>query len=116
MQNLGAPVVSIGGAGTFDGVFVIGIVAVVLAGLPRSFGKDRNGRMGSESSAPSPRADCVSSESSRCQKYPPGKFLTFPRNWNDALEDSDPLGTQSIASTFGLLHLVPPYAPLFPRG
>ncbi len=52
VQNLGAPVVSIGGAGTFDGVFVIGIVAVVLAGLPRSFGKDRNGRTGAGSAAP----------------------------------------------------------------
>ncbi len=30
---LGAPVVSIGGAGTFDGVFVTGIAAVLLAGF-----------------------------------------------------------------------------------
>lgn len=30
---LGAPVVSIGGAGTFDGVFLTGIIAVLLAGL-----------------------------------------------------------------------------------
>jgi len=36
LQNLGAPVASIGGAGTFDGVFMIGILAVILAGLPRS--------------------------------------------------------------------------------
>jgi uncharacterized membrane protein len=34
IRDLGAPVVSIGGAGAFDGVFMIGIVAVVLAGLP----------------------------------------------------------------------------------
>ena|SRR6202166_878570 len=33
---LGAPVASIGGAGTFDGVFLTGIVAVILAGLGRS--------------------------------------------------------------------------------
>ncbi len=33
VRELGAPVVSIGGAGTFDGVFVIGIIAVLLAGL-----------------------------------------------------------------------------------
>jgi uncharacterized membrane protein len=33
VRRLGAPVVSIGGAGTFDGVFLTGIVAVVLAGL-----------------------------------------------------------------------------------
>lgn len=40
LNLMGAPVVSIGGAGTFDGVFVTGIVAVLLAGLggrgPRS--------------------------------------------------------------------------------
>jgi len=34
IQALGAPVASIGGAGTFDGVFMIGIIAVVLAALP----------------------------------------------------------------------------------
>jgi uncharacterized membrane protein len=34
LQGLGAPVASIGGAGTFDGVFVAGILAVLLAGLP----------------------------------------------------------------------------------
>jgi uncharacterized membrane protein len=33
IPDLGAPVSSIGGAGTFDGVFVTGIVAVLLAGL-----------------------------------------------------------------------------------
>ncbi len=38
VRDLGAPVVSIGGAGTFDGVFMIGVVAVILAGLPRSGG------------------------------------------------------------------------------
>lgn len=31
IQGLGAPVASTGGAGTFDGVFVTGIVAVLLA-------------------------------------------------------------------------------------
>jgi uncharacterized membrane protein len=31
VQALGAPVVSIGGAGTFDGIFVTGLVAVLLA-------------------------------------------------------------------------------------
>jgi uncharacterized membrane protein len=37
VQGLGAPIVSIGGAGTFDGIFVTGILAVLLAsfsGLP----------------------------------------------------------------------------------
>ena len=33
LQGLGAPVVSIGGAGTFDGIFVTGLMAVLLAGL-----------------------------------------------------------------------------------
>jgi uncharacterized membrane protein len=33
VQGLGAPVVSIGGAGTFDGIFVTGLIAVLLAGL-----------------------------------------------------------------------------------
>ncbi|HXW71682.1 MAG TPA: DUF1614 domain-containing protein [Methylocella sp.] len=36
INALGPPVASIGGAGTFDGVFVTGIVAVLLAGLGRS--------------------------------------------------------------------------------
>ncbi len=31
IKGLGAPVVSIGGAGTFDGVFLTGIIAVLLA-------------------------------------------------------------------------------------
>jgi uncharacterized membrane protein len=33
VERLGAPVASIGGAGTFDGIFVSGIVAVLLAAL-----------------------------------------------------------------------------------
>jgi uncharacterized membrane protein len=33
VPKLGAPVASIGGAGTFDGVFLTGIIAVLLAGL-----------------------------------------------------------------------------------
>jgi uncharacterized membrane protein len=33
LQGIGAPVLSIGGAGTFDGIFVTGIIAVLLAGL-----------------------------------------------------------------------------------
>ena len=35
LQGLGAPVASIGGAGTFDGIFLTGIVAVLIAGLTR---------------------------------------------------------------------------------
>jgi uncharacterized membrane protein len=33
IRGLGAPVASIGGAGTFDGVFVTGIIAVLIASL-----------------------------------------------------------------------------------
>jgi len=33
ISNLGAPVASIGGAGTFDGIFLTGILAVLLAGI-----------------------------------------------------------------------------------
>ncbi len=33
VRRLGAPVVSIGGAGTFDGVFITGVVAVLLAAI-----------------------------------------------------------------------------------
>jgi len=33
IRGLGAPVVSIGGAGTFDGIFVTGLIAVLLAGI-----------------------------------------------------------------------------------
>lgn len=34
IQDLGAPVASIGGAGTFDGIFVTGVLAVIIASLP----------------------------------------------------------------------------------
>jgi uncharacterized membrane protein len=33
LQGLGAPIASIGGAGTFDGIFLTGVVAVLIAGL-----------------------------------------------------------------------------------
>jgi uncharacterized membrane protein len=33
IRKLDAPVVSIGGAGTFDGVFVTGVLAVLLSGI-----------------------------------------------------------------------------------
>ena len=36
IQGLGAPVASIGGAGTFDGIFLTGIVAVLLASYSRN--------------------------------------------------------------------------------
>ena len=36
LGQLGASIASIGGAGTFDGVFLTGVLAVLLAGSPRS--------------------------------------------------------------------------------
>jgi len=39
LQGLGAPVLSIGGAGTFDGIFVTGVVAVLLAGVAGGKGR-----------------------------------------------------------------------------
>lgn len=38
LQGLGAPIASIGGAGTFDGVFLTGVVAVLIASLSRHRG------------------------------------------------------------------------------
>ena len=35
IQGLGAPIASIGGAGTFDGIFITGLLAVLYAGLAR---------------------------------------------------------------------------------
>jgi uncharacterized membrane protein len=35
VRGLGTPIASIGGAGTFDGIFLTGIVAVLLASLSR---------------------------------------------------------------------------------
>jgi uncharacterized membrane protein len=35
LGRLGASIASIGGAGTFDGVFLTGVLAVLLAGRPR---------------------------------------------------------------------------------
>ena len=39
IQTLGAPVASIGGAGTFDGIFLTGILAVLLAGAGARFSR-----------------------------------------------------------------------------
>ena len=36
LSSLGAPVASIGGAGTFDGIFVAGLLAVLLASLAQT--------------------------------------------------------------------------------
>jgi len=47
INAIGAPMASIGGAGTFDGVFVTGILAVLLAGM---------GRRGPQPTAPPSRA------------------------------------------------------------
>lgn len=47
IQGLGAPIVSIGGAGTFDGVFLTGIIAVLLASLTSVRGDSRGQPPGS---------------------------------------------------------------------
>jgi uncharacterized membrane protein len=39
IQGLGAPVASIGGAGTFDGIFLIGILAVLIASFTAGAGR-----------------------------------------------------------------------------
>jgi len=39
MRGLGAPVMSIGGAGTFDGIFVVGLIAVLLAAIVSRFNR-----------------------------------------------------------------------------
>jgi uncharacterized membrane protein len=49
LQGIGAPVLSIGGAGTFDGIFVTGMMAVLLAGFTGG------GRRSNEVEAPRPR-------------------------------------------------------------
>ena len=49
LQGLGTPVLSIGGAGTFDGIFVTGMMAVLLAGFTGG------GRRSDEIQAPRPR-------------------------------------------------------------
>jgi uncharacterized membrane protein len=38
--GLGAPVASIGGAGAFDGIFLTGVLAVLIAGIPAAFRRD----------------------------------------------------------------------------
>ena len=40
IQGLGAPIASIGGAGTFDGIFLTGLLAVLFAGLLARHGAD----------------------------------------------------------------------------
>ena len=39
IRGLGAPVMSIGGAGTFDGIFVVGLIAVLLAAIVSRFNR-----------------------------------------------------------------------------
>jgi len=51
IQGLGAPVASIGGAGTFDGIFLAGILAVLLTATPSPTPRSDRG----EASSPSPR-------------------------------------------------------------
>jgi uncharacterized membrane protein len=44
IQRMGAPVASIGGAGTFDGIFIVGILAVLIASLSGSHSTPRAAR------------------------------------------------------------------------
>jgi uncharacterized membrane protein len=46
LRSLGAPVASIGGAGTFDGIFVAGLLAVLLASLARTGSPSRQDQVG----------------------------------------------------------------------
>jgi uncharacterized membrane protein len=56
VQGLAAPVASIGGAGTFDGIFVIGILAVLIAALsPTSRRANLAATQMTETSPPPPR-------------------------------------------------------------
>jgi uncharacterized membrane protein len=70
LQGLGAPVASIGGAGTFDGIFLTGIFAVLLASLfspPRTAvrkGTGQGTRAGRRASVPSTPQRRGSSEGS----------------------------------------------------
>jgi uncharacterized membrane protein len=41
VQGLGAPIASIGGAGTFDGIFLTGVLAVLIASISSWIGGDR---------------------------------------------------------------------------
>jgi uncharacterized membrane protein len=43
VEGLGAPVASIGGAGTFDGIFLTGVLAVLLAGIFSPLGSPATG-------------------------------------------------------------------------
>jgi uncharacterized membrane protein len=53
LAHLGASIASIGGAGTFDGVFLTGILAVLLAGRP-GFGRRREPTVAATESADPP--------------------------------------------------------------
>jgi uncharacterized membrane protein len=44
IRGLGAPIASIGGAGTFDGIFLTGVLAVLIAALTGSAGQPRRGQ------------------------------------------------------------------------
>ncbi|MCK9375779.1 MAG: DUF1614 domain-containing protein [Syntrophobacterales bacterium] len=52
LAGLGAPVASIGGAGTFDGIFTTGILAVLLAGLMTANPRRKNQDEGQPSRKP----------------------------------------------------------------
>ena len=44
IRALGAPIASIGGAGTFDGIFLTGVLAVLIAALTGGAGQPGRGQ------------------------------------------------------------------------
>ena len=44
LRELGAPIASIGGAGTFDGIFLTGVLAVLIAALTSGGAKPGRGQ------------------------------------------------------------------------
>jgi uncharacterized membrane protein len=56
IPSLGAPVASIGGAGTFDGIFLTGILAVLIAGLRSPRTPRVSNAVPASQTSPTPRA------------------------------------------------------------
>jgi hypothetical protein len=83
LSELNAPVLSIGGAGMFDGIFVTGIVAVLIASIP-----PRNGTLTQrprESLSPFRRHNVRAGE--RCVVTKSGTAAVSRHSSRDALDD-----------------------------
>ncbi|WP_162145610.1 DUF1614 domain-containing protein [Sinorhizobium meliloti] len=59
LQGLGAPVASIGGAGTFDGIFVTAVLAVLIASIPRGLRGSQTNQLPASDGIPEARAHSV---------------------------------------------------------